>query len=118
MFNNNKFKVLRKKANMLQSDVAFKLGVGTSTVGMWELGNSHPNDEMIVKIANLFNVTTDYLLDVPTRTPEQLPAFDETLDKDTAVKLVKEYIMSQSDWSDERKQMNLKQIDLMFGDDK
>lgn len=63
MFNGNKFKKLRKDKGYLQSDIAKILNLGVSTVGMWELGNSHPSDEMIVRIANIFDVSTDYLLD-------------------------------------------------------
>lgn len=63
MFNYNKFKNLRKKMGWLQADVANKLGVSPSTVGMYEQGRSQPDTEMLTKIANLFGVTTDYLLD-------------------------------------------------------
>ena len=63
MFNYNKFKNLRKKMGWLQADVANKLGVSPSTIGMYEQGRSQPDTEMLTKIANLFGVTTDYLLD-------------------------------------------------------
>lgn len=63
MFNCEKFKQLRKNYNMLQSDIASKLNVSVSTVGMWEQGRNQPDNETIKKIANIFNVTTDYLLD-------------------------------------------------------
>ena len=63
MFNYNKFKNLRKRMGWLQADVANKLGVSPSTVGMYEQGRSQPDTEMLTKIANLFGVTTDYLLD-------------------------------------------------------
>ena len=63
MFNYNKFKNLRKRMGWLQADVANKLGVSPSTIGMYEQGRSQPDTEMLTKIANLFGVTTDYLLD-------------------------------------------------------
>lgn len=37
MFNGEKLKNLRKSKNLLQSDIAKKLNVSTSAVGMWEL---------------------------------------------------------------------------------
>ena len=117
MINQNKVISLRKQRNWTQQQLADKIGISRSSLGMFETGNRDLDSDVIVKMANVFNVTTDYLLDVPTRRPEELPVFDETLDKETAVKLVKDYIMSQSDWSEERKQMNIKQIDLMFGDE-
>ena len=63
MFNYNKFRELRKKIGYLQSDIANILNVSTSTIGMWEQGRNQPDNESLVKIANLFGVTTDYLLD-------------------------------------------------------
>lgn len=63
MFNYNKMRNLRKKENMLQSDLAEKLNLSTSTIGMWEQGRAKPDDESITKMANIFNVSTDYLLD-------------------------------------------------------
>lgn len=63
MFNYNKFRELRKNKSLLQSDVADYLHVSTSTVGMWEQGRTQPDNEAVTKIANLFEVSTDYLLD-------------------------------------------------------
>lgn len=63
MFNYNKLKNLRKKAGLLQSELASKLNISPSTVGMYETAKRQPDNEMVTKIANLFNVSTDYLLD-------------------------------------------------------
>lgn len=63
MFNNEKFKKLRKSNGLLQSDIASKINVSTSTVGMWEQGRNQPDNETVKKMANIFGVTTDYLLD-------------------------------------------------------
>lgn len=43
MFNNEKFKNLRKNNHLLQSDIASKVNVSTSTVGMWEQGRAQPD---------------------------------------------------------------------------
>lgn len=63
MFNYNKMRNLRKNNKMLQSDLAEKLNVSTSTIGMWEQGRNKPDDECITEMAKLFKVSTDYLLD-------------------------------------------------------
>lgn len=63
MFNGEKLKNLRRSKYLLQSDIAKKLNVSTSTVGMWEQGRNQPDNETVKKLANLFNVTADYLLD-------------------------------------------------------
>lgn len=63
MFNYNKLRVLRKNNGLLQKDLAKKLGVSLSLVGMWEIGKSVPTGDDIKRMANLFDVSTDYLLD-------------------------------------------------------
>ena len=63
MFNANKLSYLRKKEKMSQEQLANKLNISPSTVGMYETAKRQPDNEMVTKIANLFNVSTDYLLD-------------------------------------------------------
>lgn len=63
MFNGNKLKKLREDRGLKQIDIAKLCNVGASTVSMWETGDRHPDDTTITKLANHFNVTTDYLLD-------------------------------------------------------
>jgi transcriptional regulator with XRE-family HTH domain len=58
-----KIKALRKRDNITQEYLAEVLGVTSQAVSKWESGNSYPDIEYIAPIANLFNVTTDYLFD-------------------------------------------------------
>lgn len=58
----DRIRFLRRKASMNQSELAKILGVSTSTVGFWEIGKRTPDVKLLVKIAEVFNVTTDYLL--------------------------------------------------------
>lgn len=58
----NRIAELRRKRNMTQSDLAEKLEKSTSSIAMWEVGKRDPDSEMITKIANIFDVSTDYLL--------------------------------------------------------
>jgi len=37
-------------------------GVGSSTISAWKKGLQKPSAEAIIKLADYFNVTTDYLL--------------------------------------------------------
>lgn len=53
---------LRKQNKMSQEKLAKMLGISRSTVAMWENNTNEPDNETIIKIANIFNVTTDYLL--------------------------------------------------------
>jgi len=60
----NKIKDLRTAKNMTQEELAKILGLSTSIVGMYETGARKPSYEALVKIANYFKVSTDYLLSV------------------------------------------------------
>lgn len=57
----NIFKMLREELNYTQKDIAGKLGVSISTVGMWETGRRLPSPELYEQIADFFNVDIDYL---------------------------------------------------------
>lgn len=47
---------------MSQVELAEKLGVTKQSVSNWENDNIQPPIEMLVKIADFFSVSTDYLL--------------------------------------------------------
>ena len=53
---------LRREYNMTQADLGEKLGVGKTTISNYETGNSYPDNENILKLSKIFEVTTDYLL--------------------------------------------------------
>lgn len=58
----NKVKYLRQSKELSQVQLAEKLGVAKQSVSNWENDNIMPSIEMLVKIADYFNVSTDYLL--------------------------------------------------------
>ncbi|ACD53649.1 helix-turn-helix domain-containing protein [Clostridium botulinum] len=58
----DRIKDLRKSKKLTQTDLGRILGVGKTTISMYENGNSTPNDEIKFKIAAFFDVTLDYLL--------------------------------------------------------
>lgn len=58
-----KIKALRKRDDITQERLAEVLGVTNQAVSKWESGNSYPDIEYIPPIANLFNITIDYLFD-------------------------------------------------------
>ncbi|MDE7283443.1 MAG: helix-turn-helix domain-containing protein [Lachnospiraceae bacterium] len=58
----DKIKYLRTKNNFTQSALAKKLSVTRSSVNAWEMGISVPSTTLIVELAKLFHVSTDYLL--------------------------------------------------------
>ena len=56
-----KLKELRKRDHISQLELSKMLSVSRSTVAMWEQG-TNPDPEMLKNIADVFNVTVDYLL--------------------------------------------------------
>ena len=57
-----RIKELRKANGLTQAELAKKLNVSASTVGMYEQGRREPDSEMLAKISDIFDVTIDYLL--------------------------------------------------------
>ena len=53
---------LRTEHKFTKKDVAALLKIDQSTYGKYELGKREPDAEMLTKIAELYNVSVDYLL--------------------------------------------------------
>lgn len=58
----NRIAELRSNAHMSQFQLAKVLGIGTSTLGMYETNKRKPSPKVLKHIADYFNVSTDYLL--------------------------------------------------------
>ena len=61
-----KIMLLRKKKGLTQSELATALGVNQVNITSYENERYRPSLELIVKIADVFEVTTDYLLRTTT----------------------------------------------------
>lgn len=57
-----KLKEVRISHGLTQAQLADKLGVSASTVGMYEQGRREPDNKMLSKICTILNISTDYLL--------------------------------------------------------
>lgn len=57
-----RLKKLRKQAQLTQVDVAEKLGISQPAYASWERGVKKPTQENLVKIAQILNVSVDYLV--------------------------------------------------------
>lgn len=73
---------LRKEKGMTQLELAEKMGVTDKAVSKWERDLSFPDINSIPKLAEIFEVTVDELMQVKTETKENMEKnkIDELLD--------------------------------------
>ena len=57
-----RLKELRKQAHLTQVELASKLGIVHSSYADWERGKKKPTQDNLVKIAQVLNVSVDYLV--------------------------------------------------------
>ncbi len=62
----NTLKTLRLYNEMTQAQLAQKLGLTKSVISAYENGLRLPSYDILIHIAKIFKVTTDYLLNVET----------------------------------------------------
>lgn len=63
----NILKTQRLKENMTQAQLAQKLGVTKSVISAYETGLRLPSYDILIHIARIFNVSTDFLLGVENK---------------------------------------------------
>lgn len=68
-----KLKYLRFQSSFIQAELARNLGISRSYLNNLEAGRKFPSLEIVLKVANLFKVTTDYLIvdDVEVNEPQK-----------------------------------------------
>lgn len=59
-----KIKTLRIERNLTQKQLALQLGVVTSAISSYESGSRNPSYDVLIGIAKIFHVSTDYLLGI------------------------------------------------------
>lgn len=76
-----KIALLRKQKGWSQEDLAERLDISRQSVSKWESGTSVPDLDKIIKVSELFQVSTDFLLkdetDIPA-SPSNDPLAEET----------------------------------------
>ena len=58
----DKLQYLRKTKGISQEELASQLNLSRQAISKWENNSSIPDVENIVKLSNIFDVPTDYLL--------------------------------------------------------
>ena len=59
---NQQIRSLRIARNMSQVELAHRLGISKQSVSNWENDNIQPSVDMLLRLARVFCVSTDYLL--------------------------------------------------------
>ena len=78
-------KQLRTSKKMLQKDVAALLGIDRTPYVKYESGSSEPNYETLLKLAEIFGVSTDYILGRDEKKPA--PISESELDAELIERL-------------------------------
>lgn len=78
----NTLKTLRIKENMTQAQLAVKIGLTKSVISAYENGIRMPSYDVLIRLSEIFKVSTDYLLGIENKqeidlsglTPEEVSA--------------------------------------------
>lgn len=73
----NKLKELRNQNKMTQQQLAVQIGVSKSVISYYELQERIPSPEILLKLASVFHVSTDYLLGISTDKVLDVSGLDE-----------------------------------------
>lgn len=88
---------LRNKSNLTQNEIATKLNVSGQTILNWENGIYEPKINQLIQLADLFNVTVDYLIERKTTTNkvDDICKELEKIDKDELISFVRKTLSSK-----------------------
>ena len=68
---------LRLRAGLTQAQLAERLGVTKSVVSFYELSERSPSPNVIIKLAEVFHVSADYLLGIDKKRTLDISDLDE-----------------------------------------
>ena len=94
-------KELRNEKNLTQEQFAEILGVSNRSISRWENGNNMPDFDLVIEIANYFDITIDEFLDGERKT--------EMIDDKE-----KETLLKVSDYSNIEKRAFSKRLCVLF----
>lgn len=86
-----RLKALRKKYKMTQEQVANRVEVTKSAISSYETNVAYPSADILIKLATLFNTTSDYILGLDKR--EVIVLTDMTQKQIKAMKLIIDTIL-------------------------
>ena len=83
---------LRNKSGLTQNEIANKLGVSGQTILNWENGIYEPKINQLIELADLFDVTVDYLIERKTnyKSGDAICKELERIPKESIINFIKE----------------------------
>ena len=75
----NKLKELRKQSGLTQQQIADRIGVTKSVISFYELKERSPSPEVLIKLSQIFHVSTDYLLGIDKSKTVDVSGLDEDI---------------------------------------
>lgn len=73
----DRIRTLREQKGYTQTELAKRLKITRSSVNAWEQGISVPSTQYVVELAEVFKVSTDYLLCVDNTATVSVAGLDE-----------------------------------------
>lgn len=108
--NKMRIKELRIQRNIQQKDLASALEIAANTLSQYETGKREPDQETLMKLADYFNVTTDYLLG---RSESQEARAAENEKKPDDIGLEENIIIYCRDGKTIKKKMSKEKMDML-----
>lgn len=76
--------LLRRQAGWSQAELAARMGISASAVGMYEQGRREPSVDALVSLSEIFRVSTDYLLTGKIADPREAEVLQKLLEAKVA----------------------------------
>jgi transcriptional regulator with XRE-family HTH domain len=103
---NEQLTKLRKRNNITQIELANLMNVKQYVISSWETGRSEPNISQIIKLSDIFKISTDYLLDrhiIITSSENEFNMVIENINKDIKDDFTKDLIKILEDIPNNKK---------------
>ena len=88
---------LRNKSGMTQNEIANKLGVSGQTILNWENGIYEPKINQLIQLADLFDISIDYLVERKgnSKSIEDVCKELEKISKEEIISFIKSTLISK-----------------------
>jgi len=104
---NEQLTKLRKRNSITQIELANLLNIKQYVISSWETGRSEPNISQIIKLSDIFKISTDYLLDrhiIITNSENEFNKVIENINKDIKDDFTKDLIKIFEDIPNNKKE--------------